>query len=226
MTILALMKGSSIIFFQCWPQIGVVGSLRAGQAYLVIPLNAFPSFDFFQLRVFLSFLQYVCLITLIDWFSKCLSRLLINIDNTCLAWMCTVHLQCRLPDAHYLLYRVLSIRFEPGYFISWAVALVVGLGKHLIAAHSPSRSSYFVFLLFSSVSQVFRLAYLRLHTLFFRLLSEHPDLEPLIWTLFQHTLQNEYELMRDRHLDQVTFLNSKIEGWKRLSWAGMFLTRS
>ncbi|NXL89004.1 RB protein, partial [Alectura lathami] len=52
--------------------------------------------------------------------------------------------------------------------------------------------------------KVYRLAYLRLHTLFFRLLSEHPDLEPLIWTLFQHTLQNEYELMRDRHLDQVT----------------------
>uniref|UniRef100_A0A8C2YGP2 RB transcriptional corepressor 1 n=1 Tax=Coturnix japonica TaxID=93934 RepID=A0A8C2YGP2_COTJA len=51
--------------------------------------------------------------------------------------------------------------------------------------------------------KVFRLAYLRLHTLFFRLLSEHPDLEPLIWTLFQHTLQNEYELMRDRHLDQI-----------------------
>ncbi|NWY01851.1 RB protein, partial [Nothoprocta ornata] len=51
--------------------------------------------------------------------------------------------------------------------------------------------------------KVYRLAYLRLHTLFHRLLSEHPDLEPLIWTLFQHTLQNEYELMRDRHLDQI-----------------------
>uniref|UniRef100_A0A8C4K8X9 Retinoblastoma-associated protein n=1 Tax=Dromaius novaehollandiae TaxID=8790 RepID=A0A8C4K8X9_DRONO len=51
--------------------------------------------------------------------------------------------------------------------------------------------------------KVYRLAYLRLHTLFYRLLSEHPDLEPLIWTLFQHTLQNEYELMRDRHLDQI-----------------------
>uniref|UniRef100_A0A8C0EVC3 Retinoblastoma-associated protein n=1 Tax=Bubo bubo TaxID=30461 RepID=A0A8C0EVC3_BUBBB len=51
--------------------------------------------------------------------------------------------------------------------------------------------------------KVYLLAYLRLHTLFFRLLSEHPDLEPLIWTLFQHTLQNEYELMRDRHLDQI-----------------------
>ncbi|NXE46803.1 RB protein, partial [Casuarius casuarius] len=51
--------------------------------------------------------------------------------------------------------------------------------------------------------KVYRLAYLRLHTLFYRLLSEHPDLELLIWTLFQHTLQNEYELMRDRHLDQI-----------------------
>lgn len=60
-------------------------------------------------------------------------------------------------------------------------------------------SVYFFF----SVSEVYLLAYLRLHTLFYRLLSEHPDLEPLIWTLFQHTLQNEYELMRDRHLDQV-----------------------
>uniref|UniRef100_A0A8C4U3L4 RB transcriptional corepressor 1 n=1 Tax=Falco tinnunculus TaxID=100819 RepID=A0A8C4U3L4_FALTI len=51
--------------------------------------------------------------------------------------------------------------------------------------------------------KVYLLAYIRLRTLFFRLLSEHPDLEPLIWTLFQHTLQNEYELMRDRHLDQT-----------------------
>ncbi|NXG52803.1 RB protein, partial [Psilopogon haemacephalus] len=51
--------------------------------------------------------------------------------------------------------------------------------------------------------KVYLLAYLRLRTLFSRLLSEHPDLEPLIWTLFQHTLQNEYELMRDRHLDQI-----------------------
>ncbi|XP_062343686.1 retinoblastoma-associated protein isoform X4 [Cinclus cinclus] len=51
--------------------------------------------------------------------------------------------------------------------------------------------------------KVYLLAYRRLHTLFLHLLSEHPDLEPLIWTLFQHTLQNEYELMRDRHLDQI-----------------------
>lgn len=151
-------------------------------------------------------LSAVCLLNnSIDSFSKCLSRLLINKDNTCAAWACTVYMQCRLPDVHYLLYRVFSINFEPGYFISWVVVLVVGLGKHLIAVCSPACSSYFVYLLFSFVPQVFRLAYLRLHTLFFRLLSEHPDLEPLIWTLFQHTLQNESELMRDRHLDQVTF---------------------
>ncbi|NXU87310.1 RB protein, partial [Xiphorhynchus elegans] len=51
--------------------------------------------------------------------------------------------------------------------------------------------------------KVFLLAYRRLHTLFLQLLSDHPDLESLIWTLFQYTLQNEYELMRDRHLDQI-----------------------
>nr|KAF6460921.1 RB transcriptional corepressor 1 [Molossus molossus] len=51
--------------------------------------------------------------------------------------------------------------------------------------------------------KVYRLAYLRLNTLCARLLSEHPELEHIIWTLFQHTLQNEYELMRDRHLDQI-----------------------
>ncbi|NXG08261.1 RB protein, partial [Sakesphorus luctuosus] len=51
--------------------------------------------------------------------------------------------------------------------------------------------------------KVFLLAYRRLHILFLQLLSDHPDLESLIWTLFQHTLQNEYELMRDRHLDQI-----------------------
>lgn len=53
------------------------------------------------------------------------------------------------------------------------------------------------------MSAVYRLAYLRLNTLCARLLSDHPDLEHIIWTLFQHTLQNEYELMKDRHLDQV-----------------------
>uniref|UniRef100_A0A5F8H401 Retinoblastoma-associated protein n=1 Tax=Monodelphis domestica TaxID=13616 RepID=A0A5F8H401_MONDO len=51
--------------------------------------------------------------------------------------------------------------------------------------------------------KVYRLAYLRLNTLCSRLLSDHPELEHIIWTLFQHTLQNEYELMRDRHLDQI-----------------------
>uniref|UniRef100_A0A8C4PRH9 RB transcriptional corepressor 1 n=1 Tax=Equus asinus asinus TaxID=83772 RepID=A0A8C4PRH9_EQUAS len=51
--------------------------------------------------------------------------------------------------------------------------------------------------------KVYRLAYLRLNTLCTRLLSDHRELEHIIWTLFQHTLQNEYELMRDRHLDQI-----------------------
>uniref|UniRef100_A0A8C3VQK6 Retinoblastoma-associated protein n=1 Tax=Catagonus wagneri TaxID=51154 RepID=A0A8C3VQK6_9CETA len=51
--------------------------------------------------------------------------------------------------------------------------------------------------------KVYRLAYIRLNTLCARLLSDHPELEHIIWTLFQHTLQNEYELMRDRHLDQI-----------------------
>ncbi|XP_049634719.1 retinoblastoma-associated protein isoform X1 [Suncus etruscus] len=51
--------------------------------------------------------------------------------------------------------------------------------------------------------KVYRLAYLRLNTLCARLLSNHPELEHIIWTLFQHTLQNEYELMKDRHLDQI-----------------------
>ncbi|KAM8976422.1 retinoblastoma-associated protein [Pelodytes ibericus] len=51
--------------------------------------------------------------------------------------------------------------------------------------------------------KVYRLAYLRLHSLCSSLLSEYPDLEPLVWTLFQFTLQHEYELMRDRHLDQI-----------------------
>ncbi|KAB0372822.1 hypothetical protein FD755_015575 [Muntiacus reevesi] len=53
------------------------------------------------------------------------------------------------------------------------------------------------------LSVIYRLAYLRLNTLCARLLSDHPELEHIIWTLFQHTLQNEYELMRDRHLDQI-----------------------
>lgn len=54
------------------------------------------------------------------------------------------------------------------------------------------------------LSAVYRLAYIRLKLLCSYLLSSHPELEPIIWTLFQHTLQHEYELMRDRHLDQVT----------------------
>uniref|UniRef100_A0A672JSI1 Retinoblastoma-associated protein n=1 Tax=Salarias fasciatus TaxID=181472 RepID=A0A672JSI1_SALFA len=51
--------------------------------------------------------------------------------------------------------------------------------------------------------KLYRLAYTRLKTLCSYLLSPHPELEPIIWTLFQHTLQHEYELMRDRHLDQL-----------------------
>lgn len=53
---------------------------------------------------------------------------------------------------------------------------------------------------------VYRLAYMRLKILCSYLLSSHPELEPIIWTLFQHTLPHEHELMRDRHLDQVTCL--------------------
>lgn len=52
-------------------------------------------------------------------------------------------------------------------------------------------------------SAVYRLAYTRLKMLCSYLLPSHPELEPIIWTLFQHTLQYEYELLRDRHLDQV-----------------------
>ena len=44
---------------------------------------------------------------------------------------------------------------------------------------------------------------MRLKVLFSNLLTSHADLEPIMWTLFQHTLQYEYELLRDRHLDQV-----------------------
>ncbi|XP_063173867.1 retinoblastoma-associated protein isoform X2 [Candoia aspera] len=51
--------------------------------------------------------------------------------------------------------------------------------------------------------KVYSLAYRRLNNLCLRLLSDHPGLEHLIWTLFHHTLQNEYELMKDRHLDQI-----------------------
>lgn len=51
--------------------------------------------------------------------------------------------------------------------------------------------------------KLYRMAYLRLKTLFSHLLKSHPELEVIIWTLLQYTLQNEYELMRDRHLDQL-----------------------
>ncbi|XP_070773146.1 retinoblastoma-associated protein isoform X4 [Enoplosus armatus] len=51
--------------------------------------------------------------------------------------------------------------------------------------------------------KLYRLAYTRLKILCSYLLSSHPELEPIIWTLFQHTLQHEQELMRDRHLDQL-----------------------
>ncbi|KAG7321501.1 hypothetical protein KOW79_015916 [Hemibagrus wyckioides] len=51
--------------------------------------------------------------------------------------------------------------------------------------------------------KLYRMAYLRLKMLFSQLLTSHPELEAIIWTLLQHTLQNEYELMKDRHLDQL-----------------------
>ncbi|XP_008293447.1 retinoblastoma-associated protein [Stegastes partitus] len=51
--------------------------------------------------------------------------------------------------------------------------------------------------------KLYRLAYTRLKMLCSYLLTSHPELEPIIWTLFQHTLQHEYELMKDRHLDQL-----------------------
>uniref|UniRef100_A0A673BTN1 Retinoblastoma 1 n=1 Tax=Sphaeramia orbicularis TaxID=375764 RepID=A0A673BTN1_9TELE len=51
--------------------------------------------------------------------------------------------------------------------------------------------------------KLYRLAYTRLKLLCSYLLSFNPELEPIIWTLFQHTLQHEYELMKNRHLDQL-----------------------
>lgn len=51
--------------------------------------------------------------------------------------------------------------------------------------------------------KVYRLAYLRLNSLCTSLLPDNPELVHIIWTLFQHTLQHEYELMKDRHLDQI-----------------------
>nr|QOY46734.1 retinoblastoma-associated protein [Ambystoma velasci] len=70
---------------------------------------------------------------------------------------------------------------------------------HASQALQPQRSTS----LSLFYKKVFRLAYLRTKTLCSRLLSDHPELEHVIWTLFQHTLQNEYELMKDRHLDQI-----------------------
>ncbi|XP_063058828.1 retinoblastoma-associated protein [Engraulis encrasicolus] len=51
--------------------------------------------------------------------------------------------------------------------------------------------------------KLYRVAYLRLKKLCTPLLSDHPELEPIIWTLLQHTLKDEYDLLRDRHLDQL-----------------------
>ncbi|XP_062391885.1 retinoblastoma-associated protein isoform X2 [Sardina pilchardus] len=51
--------------------------------------------------------------------------------------------------------------------------------------------------------KLYRVAYLRLKMLCTRLLSDHAELEPIIWTLLQHTLKDEHELLRDRHLDQL-----------------------
>lgn len=110
--------------------------------------------------------------------------------------------------------KTFSTYFEPGFYclhLMSGIFFFLGSSEQYNAVPSPLHSFNFVyscynhFSLFFFVSEVYLLAYRRLHTLFLHLLSEHPDLEPLIWTLFQHTLQNEYELMRDRHLDQVTW---------------------
>uniref|UniRef100_A0AAY4A4J7 Uncharacterized protein n=1 Tax=Denticeps clupeoides TaxID=299321 RepID=A0AAY4A4J7_9TELE len=67
----------------------------------------------------------------------------------------------------------------------------------------PATLLYCALLIMLLLSSVYRMAYLRLKELCARLLAAHPELEPIIWTLLQHTLQNEYDLMRDRHLDQL-----------------------
>ncbi|XP_036380704.1 retinoblastoma-associated protein [Megalops cyprinoides] len=69
------------------------------------------------------------------------------------------------------------------------------------ATHSPKHPKSTSLSLF--YKKVYRLAYLRLNMMCSHLLNSHPELEPIMWTLFQHTLQHEYELMRDRHLDQL-----------------------
>lgn len=111
----------------------------------------------------------------------------------------------------------------PSTTFTWClVVFFLGDSEQCIAVPPSLHSFPFVyscynnFSLFFFVSEVYLLAYRRLHTLFLHLLSEHPDLEPLIWTLFQHTLQNEYELMRDRHLDQVTWIEKFLKVNKTL----------
>ncbi|XP_033027496.1 retinoblastoma-associated protein [Lacerta agilis] len=74
-------------------------------------------------------------------------------------------------------------------------------GQHALANHPQKPYKSTSLSLF--YKKVHWLAYMRLKNLCSRLLSEHPELEHLIWTLFHHTLQNEYELMKDRHLDQI-----------------------
>ncbi|XP_049597664.1 retinoblastoma-associated protein [Syngnathus scovelli] len=69
------------------------------------------------------------------------------------------------------------------------------VGQNLRQLKSNSLSLFY--------KKLYRLAYTRLKMLCSYLLSSHPELEPIIWTLFQHTLQHKYELMRDRHLDQL-----------------------
>ena len=60
---------------------------------------------------------------------------------------------------------------------------------------------------------VYRLAYTRLNMLCSYLLSSNPELEPFMWTLLQYTLQHQYELMRDRHLDQVASAPGPLTHW-------------
>ncbi|ETE72901.1 Retinoblastoma-associated protein, partial [Ophiophagus hannah] len=79
---------------------------------------------------------------------------------------------------------------------------------YLSPSKSPKKKVSSPFVYSSPESQkpyksMYCLAYRRLNNLCLRLLPDHPELEHLIWTLFHHTLQNEYELMKDRHLDQI-----------------------
>ncbi|KAJ8266335.1 hypothetical protein GJAV_G00129220 [Gymnothorax javanicus] len=70
--------------------------------------------------------------------------------------------------------------------------------NHAQAPQHPRSTSLSLF-----YKKVYRLAYLRLNMLCSLLLPSQPELEVVMWTLFQHTLQHEFELMRDRHLDQL-----------------------